>query len=907
MGANTARGEFPAEASAHKLFAPPTYSGAIRRDAILQRVFQRSDVRVFLLQAPAGHGKSTTLQQIKSACEASGCLTAWLTFDDADNDMGRFAIHIQALVAQLDSAGRDKPDNEIGVAHGKRRSDWMLDRLMRLRRPVAVFLDEFQTLRNRPVLNFFRDLFDRVPENVRMVIGSRSLPEVGLAKLLVNNVALVLRADDLRFTHSEVSQFFAATGDLQISGAEIDTIYRHTEGWPAALQLYRLTLASSEVRNSLGDLARHSPRELAEYLSENVLALQSPRTQDFLLRTSLLTRLTAPLCDAVTGRRDSQDMLLQLERSGLFLRSLDPDCRWFRYHGLFSTILAENLSKTSEAAAFEVHARAAKWHLSQDLYEETVFHALACRDFTLAADTLSTWASKLIASGHLVTVERWYDRLPFENVAKRPDLAIKIAYALMFLRRHQKLQPVLELLRRRKAAGESGGKANPDLVLAMAAVMGDDIPGAFRAVDRMQLRDGEDVGFPAFERGAAANVLAYGGIATGDFEGARKSLALARSCNDRGAAAFSGGYTVAITGINLIVQGHLREALDRFGKEMAEQRAQLDKSLAAAAQASCYIWALYEANELDLVESQWGQYHDDISESVILDCIAIAHLSMSRAHDARGRPDKAVEVLDEIEQIAGESGWGRLSRLVDWERVRRALAAGAIDRAQVIAAHIAPLRTQPPDDWIPLSDDIEGEALGRIRLAIHSLDPDTAARTLALEMTRQRGRTYRQMKLYLLDALLKQRKGAHNAAHRSLRRALELAKPGRFVRSFLDEGDGVIQLLREEYQNILGGATREGADFSGNRAFVEQLLAASGTDLSRAPAKAGPQLMEPLSDREREILALLADGVSNQEMANRLFVSENTVKFHLKNIFSKLAVGNRLQAINTARELRLVR
>jgi LuxR family maltose regulon positive regulatory protein len=276
---------WPAEASAYKLFAPPVYLGAIRRERILDRIFNDESLRVILLQAPAGHGKSTTLQQIKSEYQTKAWLTAWLTLDDADNDPSRFAIHIRALIDRVCSDGAPGPAAEIDQnVRGGRRADWALDRLARLGRPVALFLDEFQAIRNTAFIAFFRDLFDRVPENVRIFVGSRSLPEVGLAKLLVSNVALVMRADDLRFSPAEVDRFFAASRDLKISSQEIGAIYRRTEGWPAALQLYRLTLDSPEVRSSLADLSTDSPRELAEYLADNVLALQTPQTQEFFSR-----------------------------------------------------------------------------------------------------------------------------------------------------------------------------------------------------------------------------------------------------------------------------------------------------------------------------------------------------------------------------------------------------------------------------------------------------------------------------------------------------------------------------------------------------------------------------------------------------------------------------------------------
>jgi LuxR family maltose regulon positive regulatory protein len=898
---------WPSDTSAYKLYAPPIYPGAIRRERILERIFSEDSLRVILLQGPAGHGKSTTLQQIKTECQAKAWLTAWLTLDDADNDPRRFAIHIRALIDRVssDSAAGHGADIDQS-ARGARRADWALDRLSRLDQPVALFLDEFQTIRNTLFISFFRDLFERVPKNVRVFVGSRSLPEIGLAKLLVSNTALVLRADDLRFSPAEVDRFFAASRGLKISSQEIGVIYRRTEGWPAALQLYRLTLDSPEVRNSLADLNTDSPRELAEYLADNVLALQPPEAQEFILKTSLLNRLNADLCQAVTGRADSQSVLIGLERSGLFLRALDAEGRWFKYHGLFSTIMAENLRRISDATVLEVHARAAQWHLQHLLYEEVVYHALGCGDATLAANTLNVWASGLVASGQLMTVERWFERIPLVCVLERPDLAIKVAYALIFLRRERRLRPVLDFLRAHRDSGDLTRTTNPRVVLSMAAVLDDDIPAAVRLIDALPLQDQKAGGFAAFEIGAATNVLSYRDLAVGDFEAARKRLASARTSNDRGGATFSGAYTVALSGACLIYQGQLRDAIERFKKEMQEESAHMDGSFASAALASCHIWASYEANHLDVVEAIYARYHDNIAESVIPDFIALAHIAMSRTFDARGRSDKALAVLDDFERIGHDCGWTRLIGIADWERVRRALIAGDLDRARAIAAHTTTTTNLYPDGWTSIAEALEGEALGRIRLAVHTLDTTVAGGRIGREQQRHPQRVYYQIKLHLLDALLRQKEGLHNAAHRSLRKAVQLAQPGRYIRCFLDEGEGIIRLLREAYQKIFGIGAGDDGEQATNQAFLEELLAASGLDLTRATGKTTAAAAHPLSDREKEMLLYLAGGVSNREMAQRLFVSENTIKFHLKNIYAKLSVANRLQAINAARQLGLV-
>lgn len=899
-----------AEVYSHKLFAPTSYAGAIERKEILQRALHGSAARVVFLQAPAGHGKTTTLQQLKSLCEQDGCLTGWLTLDDADNDTRRFSVHLQAMVLALtgEAAVHAPPgDEDFAAPKLRTRTDWIVDRLLKTGQPVAIFLDEFQVLTSKSLLAFFRELFEHVPANVRFFIGSRSVPDIGMAKLLVNNHATLLRADDLRFSRLEVEDFFASRGPaIEVSREEVESIWLHTEGWPAALQLFRLSLANPDVRRSLGDFGQSRPRELAEYLTDSVLSLQPEVDQEFLLRTSLLSRMTAPLCDEVTGRNRSQDTLLRLERSGLFIRSLDAEARWFKYHALFSSFLAEQVRTEMPEVAQEVHRRAANWHYRNGHYEEAIHHAIETGDFELAADALDDWSSTLVSRAHLMTVERWFGRLPLSCITSRNDLVVKVAYALIFLRRYaelRKLEPALEAGSALQAGPVASGHCG--IALAMAAMSRNEVAKAFDLIGRVDVRNRDVTGFGAFEYGAAANLLAYRAITCGDFERGRELISIARSYNERAQATFSGGYMVAIEGIGLLLRGQVDEALSRFRTAMAAYQPELDKSFASAAIASCYVFVLYECNELDALEALTGAHLAAIADSTLPDWTMTAFLATARGHDARNRSAKCSEVLDEAETLCRANGWTRPIGTLTWERVRRLLLAGDLARAQKLAASITPDPLPQPDGWLPYAEEIEGETLGRIRLGIHGGDFAAAADLIAQEMANASGRPYRLVKLHLLDAVLQHRRGQRNAAHRSLRKALQLAEPGGFVRVMIDEGSDVLTLLQEEYaalqESLPGGENRLGP----SRVYLELLLNAAGLSPGIATS-AGQRPLEALTDREKEILVFLANGVSNKEMASRIFVSENTIKFHLKNIYSKLAVSSRVQAITAGRQLGLI-
>jgi LuxR family maltose regulon positive regulatory protein len=891
-----------AEVRPYKFYAPVAYAGVIRRARLLDRVAASPGAGVVLLQGPAGHGKTTALQQLKELQEAEGRVTAWLTFDQGDNDPRRFTAQMKAFLDDLAvRAGMDEAKTARSPRQRHRR-DWLVASLAAFTRPVALFFDEFHALTERSALEQFKLLFETASDRVRVFIGSRSLPDVGLARLVVNNRALILHGDDLRFTPKEVEEFFASAGDLGIDLDEVDAIYQRTEGWPAALQLFRLTLGSPHVRKSLGKENLRPPRELAEYLAENVLALQPPRIQEFLLQTSKLTRLSAALCDEVLGWNDSRDILVHLERSGMFLRCVDPQLGWYKYHTLFSSILAEQLRNESTDGADEVHRRAAHWYMRNGHFEEAVLHATTCREYDLAADALNRWASRLVAYAHLQTLEQWSERLPYEKIASRRDLAIKVAYALVFLRRRQRARPLLDLLRADVDSGTVASTTNARIVLSMAAMLDNDVQGAYELSEQVPMHDTELTGFPAFELGASSNLRAYCALIRQEYVLARDYLSQARIYNDHVNAPFSRGYTAAVATVALVMQGHLREALARLRDETSDSVDEPDRSVAAAVSVAAQVWALYEANELAAAETLFTQHREVIASSTRFDFLVVAYMSAARLYEALGRPGHAETLLDEVEAIGRENGWAPLVCTVKWERVRRVLLQDSVDEAIAIAA-TARYEPELPEDWISIGSDVESRELGEIRLAIAVRDLAEAHARIDHEFRRQRGRVLRQVKLHLMAALVASRSGDEAGARRHVRTALGVARPGGYVRVFLDEGAEVLALLQQELQHLSENHRRPPAD--PEREFIETLLEAAGAAPEATPGQFTTAL-PVLTDREREMLALLANGISNKGIANRLFVSENTVKFHLKNIYAKLGVTSRVQAVSAARQMGIV-
>ena len=890
---------------------------AVLRTELLGRMDRSSGV--VLLQAPAGHGKTTLMQQMRLALMQEGVATDWITLDESDNDASRLLARLQAVLGRLEGQAplaADTPGETPSVTAGQAlRSDWFIHRVARLGAHVAVFLDEFQVIHNRSILGFFRGLLERLPVNATIVIGSRTVPDIGMARLSVNGLATVLRAQDLRFSLSEAETFFSLLDGTDLTREELVSIYERSEGWPAALQLYRLSLGSQTVRKSLSDITAFRPRELADYLAENVIDLQPGPIQRFLRETALLKRVCAPVCMAVTGRKDAQKVLCQLERAGLFLRSLDSEEYWFKYHTLFSDFLARQLLELDPDRAFAVHREAARWFAAHQHYDAAMHHATTAGEVVLAAGILDEWAGRLIMDGDLTTVEHWFDSLPLTVVEERPSLVVKIAYALAFLRRRRKLEPVQAILERYSDSGDAELAARTAVVCSMILIIQDDIPGACKAVRTVDLHQDPRDSFHAFELGAGANLEGFLAIAAGNPERAHDYLALGRARSERADAAFSWGYAVSTLGVNLLLQGFLPEALEKLRQGMLDPRISLDESAASAVLVASYIYALYEADDFDAAVTHFEQYRGVIRNAALLDYMTLSYVALARIHDARGDAVKAQEYLDELEEVAYASSWPRMLRNINWERVRRALARGEIDRANSLASRIPEQGTLEVPRWIPFSEDTEGDCMGRLRLAIANRDYQQAlmlVRRHVPEASRLR-RVRREIKLRTLEALALKSTGDNPAAQRALARALQLAAPGGFIRIFLEEGPAVLGLLRELGETMRQSAAnaRETTSPETGRAAYDHLhrvLKASGIEVASAAALEGERFepLEPLTEREVQILALVADGASNRAIASKLFVSENTVKFHLKNIYSKLAVTGRAQAIHAAHQMGMI-
>lgn len=915
QGTRSAKGErrgiglSNAPALNHKVASPAAHRNAVAREGVLKRIFGPISSRVVVFQGPAGHGKTSLMLQAQDGCRRRAMLTGWISLDESDNDITRFLGHVQQMVAGLLAQAGVEQDAAIPArtADMSSRTNWLVEQLLQLGGPVAVFLDDLHFVSSRMMLGFLSELFASTPPQIRWFLASRLVPEVGLPRMVVGDAALVIRAEELRFSQQEVATFFANSGDVTVSASEVEAIHEATQGWPAAVQLYRLSLGSPTVRQSLGNGRAHHVRELADYLADNVLARQEPRVQEFLLKTSLLERMSAPLCNTLLERSDSDEILALLERTGLFVRRVESDQRWFTYHALFSTFLRDHLRVAHSDAVGALHRRAAEWHRAQGRYEDALHHFSSAGAHSEAADVFELWADRLVPDGHMVTVDRWSDSVPIEELEKRPGLVVKIVWALTFLSRHRKLGPLLRLLREIPPSSVSTG--DPRVALSMVAIIEDDLSHTPDPIATIDTSTAGNSRFRSFELSAVANARGYHAMAAGNFDDALRFLARGRALSDLAGATFTWAYSIGKTSLALISQGQLQEALAQFRAALSDPRMYVDESVSTACLACGLIMALYEVDDHDLAMMKFRQFREIISSAGIHDYLVIAYRAVARIHDLRGEAREALAILDEAEQLAYNGQWPRAVRLIGWERVRRELLAGRLDRAQIIAGRIEEDGCNPGSDWVRISEDADDTVTGRIRLNIHAGKPRDALHMIhvCLRQATLRSRVHRQIKLHALAALAYKALGNDNLTHRSIERALHLAAPGGYMRAVLDEGEGISQLLLEHLK------LRANANDSGtsNRTylFLARLIGSSNPDVQLPPAGHGERAgnvsasaIEPFTEREKKILSMIVNYMSNEQIGTAMFVGRDTVKYHVKNIYGKLGVRSRLEAIRLVRE-----
>jgi len=886
-----------------KLTPPHAAPYQVTRAAVRERICNGASERVVLIQAPAGFGKSTVMLQVLSVLQDQGVATSWLTVDAADNDIARFLNFLGMACDRLVTRA-EPPHQEVNgdEAAGVIALD-LIDRVACAQVPFALFIDDVEALQNPAALALIRQLIENLPNGGRVILGSRMVPDIGVARLLARGQLLEIDPLQLRFSAGETGDFLQGKRGLKLASSELARLQGLTEGWPVALWLASLALERSE---QVADLVAHfsgSNAAVADYFAHEVLAQQSEEIREFMLRTSILNQLSAPLCDAVRGSTDSREILDKLARANLFVQPVSEERAWFRYHSLFGAFLRTQLERTSPHEIAHLQRAAAAWYEAQRRPIPAIEHALASGDALYSLPLFERHAERLLQEGRIRLLVRLLDTALPEDLLHWPRLRLIHAWALSFTRGAQDAMRLLEQIEHDgplEADLRSHALALRPMLLTMLDRFDEAFAAAQRAVDQIEPQQA----FPfSILRTSLANLL----MIMNKYSSARELLDKSRALQGAPTEPFMMIFAQCVDGAIDLLHARLKQATARFRHSTAVgSRKALTDTNGNAMAGILLAEVLYEQDELTEAERLLNVYVPLMQEVGVSDHLICGHRNLVRIAFHRGDPDRALHAVTEMECVGHRLGLSRLVASAQLERARLALWQNDPKTARD-ALH----RARAATDWEQVmhrslfGNDVDTLTEGQLRWMIHSDAAEEAIAPLKHELERAEAakRHRRALKFRVLLALAYDRAGQERAALRTARDALRFGAAERFLRTFLDEGEPFQHLLRK-----LSTAQQVEPDTEAPLDMMQFFDRLSGPSMSQRDLDAAQSgiAAEALTRKELEILKLLAEGLSNLAIAGRLFVSETTVRTHLRNINAKFRVHNRTQAIAVGRKLRLI-
>jgi LuxR family maltose regulon positive regulatory protein len=893
---------------------PVQRAGALPRRRLADLLAAVSRTPLTVVSAPAGFGKTTLLTEWLAGDSRDVAAIAWLSLDRGDNDPVLFWSYVvTALLSAVPGFGNtamqvlasSSPSIDAALAA-------LLDDLDELPSDLVLVLDDYHVVEAPTIHAGMLFLLEHLPPRLHVVLATRVDPPLPMAQLRVRGQLVEVRTADLRFTPEEAAAYLNGPMQLGLSDDDVAVLDRRTEGWIAALQLAGLSLhgradVSAFIAGFAGD-----DRYIVDYLAEEVLARQTAEVRNFLLETSMLERMSGPLCDAVTARRGGKATLVSLERANMFLVPLDDRRQWYRYHHLFADVLQAHLLDERPDHVAELHRRASAWFEAHDDLAQAISHALAGGDAGRAADLMELAMPVMRRDRREAELARWVRAMPDDVVRTRPVLGVAFVGALA---QASEFDTIGERLDRIEGSLRSGDRIwpeqpPPDLIVvdqvnyrslpahiamyrAALALANSDVDGTIaHARQALSLAPQGD----ALARASAGALAGLASWSTGDLVGA--DAAYTQSV----AGLTSAGFLADVLGCTIMLgdirrtQGQLSAALRTYQRAL-ERAAQAPGTEPLRGTADMHVGlagVLLERNDLAAT-----QEHLDISRRLgehngLPQNAYRWRVVMARLRAAEGDLDDALAMLDEAERVyAGD--YAPDVQPVAAVRARLRIRRGELAHAQAWARE----RQLSPDDDPSYRREFEHLTLARLLVAQHRVEPDghTLAEAQALldrllRAAEHGGRGASVIEVLILQAIAHDVGGEALATLAALDRAVTLAQAEGYVRLFADEGAPMAALftaLRKQ---------------RGAPALVSRLLAATSTIAARGSTH--QQLVEALSERELDVLRLLGGDLSGPDIARQLSVSLNTVRTHTKNIYAKLGVTSRRAAVRRARDLDLI-
>ena len=895
---------------ATKLHQPRLRTQLVRRTHLIQQLQQGMEASLTLISAPPGFGKTTLLAQWQASTRIP---VAWFSLEPEDNDPTRFLAYLIAALQTLDAQVGTTALELLGQQPAPPEAVLAVlinDLMSREAEDFALVLDDYHFITADPIQRGMTYLVEHLPPQMHLLLATRADPPFPLGRLRARGQLCEVRTADLRFDAAEVKTFLQIMTGLDLEASVIATLERYTEGWIAGLQLAGLSLKGRADVSTFLAAFSGSHRYVLDYLSDEVLARQDASVQQFLLHTCLLDRLSGPLCDAVTEQEGSQAMLEALEKANLFVVALDEERSWYRYHHLFAEVLRRHLQQAEPTLVPFLHRRASAWYEQHGLSAEAVRHALAVPDFELAACLVEPIALPMAFQGQISTVIEWLRALPQALVCSRPFLCVVYAKLLIHINQLETAEELLQQTERYVPSAELPAERARVIqggILTMrtaSASFSGDLPHmislARQALDL--LPDAEGRFRPVALAFAIRTYQVSGEVALATEREFAAAVALIRTAGNLLATVMS----IASLARLYVLQGRLRQAATTYAQVVQE----VPRPEVLHVMFSCYFYyfglgdLLREWNDLEAAAQHLEQGMALVNEALPLDpwVAFLGYTALARLQQARGNTTAALTTLDALLRLAERRHFA--AQLMSQEAAVRA-------QLELVQGNLAAALHWAETSGLSTEDDNlsylrEGAYLALARVRIAQGREDGAAPFLQealglldrlLKEAETKARLGSVLGILVLRALALEAQGNRTSALSTLERALRLAAPESYIRLFVDEGPPMLALLRPAHAR----SSVPGYVATLLRAFGEQNI--SDVPLSSTRPNT---LMEPLTEREREVLRLLLVGASNREIARGLVLSVNTVKRHVYNLCGKLGVRSRMQAIIRARALNLL-
>lgn len=851
---------------------------------LLDAVRQAEGARLVLVRAPAGFGKTSFMAAHFRALQQAGVATAWLTLDAADNEVGRFIVHMLAAFQAVDPAlalmtwPLDAREAGMPVAAMD-----LMQHVSAQTEPFALFVDNLEAIQDTTVLSMLRMLLDALPAHGRMLLGSRETPDFGLARLRVHGQLLEIGAAALRFSVEEAYELLRERYGLALSEEQIGRLHQRTEGWAAALWLAALALRERHDSDAFVASFTGSSADVADYLLDDVLSRLPEQTRRFLVEVSVLDELRPAPCEALTTRTDSRELLSWLERNGLFVEPLSQGRDSWRFHPLFREFLYTQLS-AAEAAG--LHAAASRWHAAQQQPVPAIEQAMRGGLHGMALELLAQHAEPMLWEGRVRLLARLYDGLPAATRdGLAPQLAPTFGWVLICTQRYGDALALIERLESHSCASNELAvltQAQRAFMLAMTSQLDEALTAWERTLGRIPAAT------HPFAHGLQHSSYAFCLLAADRADAALATAAAGMPSHRRTGSSFNIALAICLEADVHLIQGRARQAVERARAALLAATPHPGQHVSGSTVAAAFLAnALYAADQLPEARRLLDTYLPMISDIGAPDQIITSHRCLARIELQSGNPQRAAALLDALEAIGERQALPRIGRSAWIERSRLALLAGDADAASMALRHAQELAARESSKGaIPVDGDPDTLQLATLRLQVHG---NRAAEALplvrdAMADAQGRGRLRRAHQLRILQALALQRCGDRPQALRCLREALSFAEAGGLMRSFADEGPAALQLLAQLRQGI-----------EPDTMAVERI--------EQEPA---PPVTDALTGTETKIVRLVAEGLANKLIARQLCISEATVKTHLRSINSKLGASNRTHAVALARRLGLL-